>query len=117
MCAEVNKSKIQVKNSKDDTVFTLTNQHKLTKHITTVPQWQTKPLSPKQSSDKLGPSGRRKRGQRARAQRSLVVRCAACKLQAQTRRYLIQCRIANGGSSAPFRARPVRGSRRRSRAV
>lgn len=40
--AEPNKSKIQTKNSKDDTVFTMTNDHQLKKHVTTVEQWENK---------------------------------------------------------------------------
>ena len=40
--AKPDKSKVQIKNSQDNTVFTLKCDHSLSKHVTDVPQWETK---------------------------------------------------------------------------
>ena len=52
-------STIKTKNSQDDTVFTLTNDHELKKHITTVPQWGNKVAKPQTPADSPIKKGRK----------------------------------------------------------
>ena len=57
---KLNKSTIKCKNSQDDTVFTLTNEHELKKHVTTVPQWGNKVAKPQAQDSPLKTRGKKK---------------------------------------------------------
>jgi len=49
--AQPNSSTIKTKNSQDHTVFTLTNEHELSKHVTTVPQYSKLSSGPDKYQD------------------------------------------------------------------
>lgn len=56
--AKPNKSTIKTKNCADDTVFTLKNDHTLSKHVTTVPQWDNK-IAPQAQQAAKKPIGKK----------------------------------------------------------